>query len=683
MKGRNNELTKEKEPNYIIISKQGINSSKKNRSFITLKGGDKSLTLNINTSLDNNINQQRIIQTITNIRKHFKDINSNKSSSKNKIGKYKTIDFNENVGEDTNNEKNRENTIVYNNKENEKEKGDDTQVNIKDNKELSSIIIEEENKLSDNCNNNIIEIEDNFVTSLNKKSVRTQLNKKDRQKSIQQSDRAEISKLNSESDNVTEFDNKIKALVKFRYDSSHAIKGDINEKEEIENELIDNDKELITVVNKNKNEEKEEKIAFKQDIIIKNNFLDEEKNDKNKNNNKEENKIVNNKNILIDISKDNKLSNDGSIANENVSENKNLIPMIVPNNTKNNKIQILENKEKTPSKKKKSKPISIIGKGIKNSIQLSSNRELLKNSTSIKDENNRTSFYKTMQFIQKNCFICEKSFYLSKLYCADCGIHFLCRKCLKSYYEEYIENKNNSKILKCPFTQCDKQINYEIIKNIISEGHQKIYELNKNKDKGGGCININNLIYNKFKLGTQNKDNNLKMYSEKHVLDISSNMNFFMFKKSKDIFCPKCLNPNLFSKTNNYFIKCLYCGHKICKYCLKEYTSRHLDLKVEGYCKVYFRRDEDIIEKNNYILIYLLQLFFVIAMYLFTFSGAFFFFYDKFKVMFRLNNKRKNLIFYIKKVVIIINCIIFLVISCPFIVVCYPFFPLIIALFDF
>ena len=292
MKGRNNELTKEKEPNYIIISKQGINSSKKNRSFITLKGGDKSLTLNINTSLDNNINQQRIIQTITNIRKHFKDINSNKSSSKNKIGKYKTIDFNENVGEDTNNEKNRENTIVYNNKENEKEKGDDTQVNIKDNKELSSIIIEEENKLSDNCNNNIIEIEDNFVTSLNKKSVRTQLNKKDRQKSIQQSDRAEISKLNSESDNVTEFDNKIKALVKFRYDSSHAIKGDINEKEEIENELIDNDKELITVVNKNKNEEKEEKIAFKQDIIIKNNFLDEEKNDMNKNNNKEENTVI-------------------------------------------------------------------------------------------------------------------------------------------------------------------------------------------------------------------------------------------------------------------------------------------------------------------------------------------------------------------------------------------------------
>ena len=683
MKGKNNELIKEKEPNYVIISKQGINASKRNRSFLTLKGVDKSLTININTSLDNNINQQRIIQTISNIRKHIKDMNSNKSSTKNKIAKYRNIDFNEELGENTNVDKNGENTLDYNNKENEKEKGDDTQVNIKDNKELSSIIIEDENKLSDNYNKNIKEIEDNFMTSLNKKSVRTQLNRKDRQKSIQQSDRAEISKLNSESDNVTEFDNKIKTLVKFRYDSSHAIKGDINEKEEIENELIDNDKELITVVNKNKNEEKEEKIIFKQDIIKKNNFLDEEKNDKNNNNNKEENNIDNNKNNLIDISKDNKLSNDGSIANENVSENKNLIPIIIPNNTKKNQIQPLENKEKTQSKKKKSKPISIIGKGIKHSTQLSSNRELLKNSSSLNEENNKTSFYKTMQFVQKNCFICEKSFYLSKLYCSDCGIHFLCRKCLKSYYEEYIENKNNSKILKCPFTKCDKQINYEIIKNIISEGHQKIYELNKNKDNGGGGNHINDLIYNNFKLGSQNNDNNLKMYSEKHVLDISSNMNFFMFKKSKDIFCPKCLNPNLFSKTNNYFIKCLYCGHKICKYCLKEYTNKHLDLKVEGYCKVYFRRDEDIIVNNNYILIYLLQLFFVIAMYLFTYSGAFFFFYEKLKVMFRLNNKRKNFFFYIKKIIIIISCIIFIVISCPFILVCYPFFPLIIALCDF
>ena len=54
-------------------------------------------------------------------------------------------------------------------------------------------------------------------------------------------------------------------------------------------------------------------------------------------------------------------------------------------------------------------------------------------------------------------------------------------------------------------------------------------------------------------------NNNAKKYTEKHVLDINSNMNFFMYKKSKDIFCPKCLNPNLFSKTNlNEGIKIKY-----------------------------------------------------------------------------------------------------------------------------
>ena len=68
------------------------------------------------------------------------------------------------------------------------------------------------------CNYRINAVkEENFVSSINKKSVRTQFNKKDRQKSIQQSDKAEISKVNSESDNITEFDNKLKNSIKFRY----------------------------------------------------------------------------------------------------------------------------------------------------------------------------------------------------------------------------------------------------------------------------------------------------------------------------------------------------------------------------------------------------------------------------------------------------------------------------------
>ena len=79
--------------------------------------------------------------------------------------------------------------------------------------------------MTENYNENMkkIEIESNFVTNFNDKSIRTQLNKKEKQKSVQQSDKAEISKVNSESDNVTELDNKLKNIMKFRYDSGYLV----------------------------------------------------------------------------------------------------------------------------------------------------------------------------------------------------------------------------------------------------------------------------------------------------------------------------------------------------------------------------------------------------------------------------------------------------------------------------
>ena len=525
---------------------------------------------------------------------------------------------------------------------------------------------------------NLKDIEKNFVSSsLNKKSTRTQFKKERQQKLMQQSDKAEISKVNSESDNVTEFDNKIKLLVKFRYDNGQSIKGDINEKEELENELIDNEKDMITVLNnnnKNFNEFKEEKLIYNKDTLTmkKNNYLNNliEKNEKfeviNNDNNNSEEKKENNKINLIDISKDNKISNEGLIGNDNISENKKLMPMI-PNIVKANNLGDINNKEKKQNKKINT--ISIIKKQIQKKVENSnlsnsSNRELLKNNKAI---------FRSMQLIQKNCFICEREFYLSKLYCANCGIHSICRRCLKSYYEDYIENKNNSKILKCPNTLCDKTINYEILKTIISERHQQIYEKEKDEKK--------DLIYNKNEI--KHNDNNIKIYSEKHVLDICSNMKFFMFKKKENIFCPKCLNPNLFSKTNTHFIKCLNCNYKVCKYCLKEFTEKHLDIKVGGYCKIYFRKDIEDYGQNNQFLFYLLQLLFVIAMYLLAYCGTYLFFYEIFKIKFRLNSHKKNFYYYIKKVIIITFSIILFIISCPFIFVCFPFFPVIIALFDF
>ena len=250
---------KERETNFIIISKQGMNSPKNNRNLLTLKEGEYSLKINLSNSNDNKIDQQKILQTISDIRNHFKDRKNRKSLVLSKAKEKNSVN--------ENNKRNQNNLIIdeknktyANNEHNlklyyEKENCEDTQINIKINKEFSSIIIADENKLSE-IDNKENEIEDNFASSINKKSIRTQINKKDRQKSIQQSDRAEISKVNSESDNVTDFDFK-NNKVKTKYSNIHLIKSDINEKEEIENELIDNDKDIMTELNKN--EEKEEK----------------------------------------------------------------------------------------------------------------------------------------------------------------------------------------------------------------------------------------------------------------------------------------------------------------------------------------------------------------------------------------------------------------------------------------
>ena len=676
----------EKEPNIIIITKPGINSTKNNHSYLTLKKGEYILSIDIDNSINSKLNKQKIFQTLSDLRSHLEDKTIKRNSIKNRLIKHHI---------------NSNNTIKGAKDIKLKEKiinNDDTRINNK-NKEFPSIIITNEDKLSENKKNieskkaeNLKEIEENFTSSINKKSIKTQLNKKDKQKSIQQSDRAEISKANSDSDNVTEYDNKIKMIVKYRLDNGQSIKCDINEIEEFENELIDNDKDIITVLNNNnnnnknnnkKNNDKEEKIIFKQDTISikKNNFLDDEKNEKldNKNDN---NKIIskdsdkeNNKNNLIEISKDNKISNDNSIVNDNISEHKKLMPLIPEGIVKKNNLG--ENNEAIQSSYIKAKPITIVNK---KNLKKTVNSNLISSNRDLKVNESTRVYYKPMQMTQKNCYICEKPFYLSKLFCADCCIHFLCRKCIKNYYEDYIENKNNTKILKCPNTKCDKLIDYEILKTIISENHQRLYELDKSENK---ALCKNNGIYNSMKLSLVKDDkNNAKKYTEKHVLDINSNMNFFMYKKSKDIFCPKCLNPNLFSKTNNHFIKCLNCDYKICKYCLKEYTLRHLDMKIEGYCKVHYRSDEKNEDEKNIFFIYFLQLFFVISMYILTYCGSYLFFYNNFKAIFGLNNKNKNCSYFIKKFLNVLFSSILFLITCPFIIILYPFFPAVIASFD-
>ena len=739
------------EINYIVISKKGLNSTKNqkgsNMSQLTLKEGEQSVKINLNSSVDNKISKKNILQTITNYRKkiiqlqknknnknqHFKTAtkeNNRKRYRKNtlieekNINSYNSVDAMNDINRiDKNDLSNSNNEIKTYEKNSIEEKinPEDTQIIVKNNN--NSLVIENK-KENANAKN---EMEEHFVSSINKKSVKTlQIKKelKELQKSKQISDKAEISKVNSESDNYTEFDLKMKSSMKLKkindnnsnYNVNGIIPGsNINEKEEFENELIENNKDIMTIIDNNdtkhgeastkRNIDNNESIKNLNNLIIRNNYL-------NKNsNNIDYTSIIENSGVndLIDKSSNKKdISNTlknksdnindtnrhlkSNLIEDNISENKKLIPVIPILKKHNNKtLTDLATKEEGNDNQNKKKVSIIIKDNQKNSIPSSINNELLLSQNIIRNppamtqlkhmtksldnsQNNNKVFFSTYQSIQKDCYICEKTFFFIKLYYAECNRHFLCRKCLKSYYEEYLERKNFSKILKCPCAQCDKKIDYEnVVKEIISETHQKIYENHmedkefNERDKDGDCT----------------LDSNIKLYTKRHVLDVNNNKNVFMFKKTKDRYCPRCLMPYLFSKTNNNFIKCLFCNFKICKYCLKEYTSGHLNIQSEDHCKIRFRRGLDEQEQKNCFIKYLIEAFFVIVSYILLFPGTFLSLSNAFNICLCLNKKEKSVIYYIKYILGWVLCVIFFIICCPFIIIIYSIFPVIAAIFDY
>ena len=740
--------------NYIIISKQGYNTAKHNRgnnlSLLTIKDGERSIKINLNTSHNNKITKSNILQTITDYRNNMSIMQKNKKNSKphhktyikeniklleekiisnyNKVDdmtdniyKIERINLSKNISENDNKIDKNEKTSEMNSN-NENQIHEDTHIIINNN--INSF--GNENKKNKEQKEN--EMEENLVSSINKKSVKTLQFIKDLQKSKQISDKAEISKINSESDNFTELDYKLKSSMKLKKMNNESdgnffmngiIGANINEKEELENEIIDGGKDLITVLNNNNNSMKNVELSkgnennynkniaqkknnyftkkessIDKNYIIENSYgeedlIDENESKRDNNNNKEKDNL-NNQIEKIDINNNKKLEKN-NLIDEDTSERKNLVPIIPilkKNSFKNIKMQQnkdIELNENTTKKKQVSineanRNLIISSNASKNLFinEKNAQNSLLNNNPSVNENNSNNSrtFYKSFQSIQRDCYICEKSFYYIKLFCAECNMHYLCRKCLKNYYEEYIEKPNFSKILKCPCAKCDKTINYEkIVKDIISVTHQQIYE--KNDEKwGGGYDDIEEEGGGIF-------EKNLTLYTKRHVLDVNNNKNIYMYKKSKDRYCPKCLKPYLFTKANNNFIKCLYCDLKICKFCLKEFTPKHFNLQAENHCKIRFRRGLDEPEKYNAFVKFLIELFFVIVSYILLFPGTFLSLLNIFNKCFRINKKNKNSSYYIKLIFCWIFCGLFFIISIPFIIIIYSMFPAFFAIFDY
>ena len=237
-------------------------------------------------------------------------------------------------------------------------------------------------------------------------------------------------------------------------------------------------------------------------------------------------------------------------------------------------------------------------------------KELTRNSTLNIDRRNSTSLITSIVNIlhstksqltdnsQKSspydkCLICERTFSIINLCCSQCNTHFFCRKCLNNYCRGLIEK--GIKRMKCPITKCNFDIYQEFLKSILSEDYFSLLCKNsksiKSEEKSISSVNMSGNKYEIFnkKIKHNLKDKKMRLYSNKHVIDVNSNIMFYNIRKYKDEYCSKCGEPSLFCKTTTFFHKCLNCGYKCCKYCNKTFTNYHLVINDHRHCKVYYR----------------------------------------------------------------------------------------------
>ena len=292
------------------------------------------------------------------------------------------------------------------------------------------------------------------------------------------------------------------------------------------------------------------------------------------------------------------------------------------------------------------------------------------------------------------CLICERKFSVMNLCCSECNIHFFCRKCLKYYCRELIEK--GIKKMKCPITNCNYNIYEQFLKSVLSKEYRQLLlkKLNPLKSEEKTTVVENDISRNKYKIfntkikhSSEDKSTNIRLYNNKHVIDVNSNMMLYKVRKYKNEYCPNCHEPTLFCKIDTIFHKCLNCGFKVCKYCNKEYTKTHLIINYPGHCKVYYKKKEDIEIKRNNGTRFLIQLLYTLSMFYIIFAFCYLSIYNFFKEILKITKNNKSniilLIFWrIKDILNIIISIILFVTIFPFLFIWTPFFPVIISLID-
>ena len=652
-----------KSSKIIKVSKDRVESAKNRVNYITLKFGD----LDVTSQIKNDLNKKKINKVVSNmekkilinsksygridrdpnenLRSYLKEINVKTSNKKNKSviksnakkkNNYNIVDSNRNLKTS----ENENNNNIYDN------------INLDDAyKKYKIKIVDEKKEESNDDNINNEEKLINLVKNINEVNNSRNIGNNEEGKFMENLKSEEEKKyiISGSSNNIVknntflnkqfsdkpvnciseeEVDSKNKILVsKLEIDSGN-IKLIKNERENSHKLLSTENDELIKgLENKNNIIDSE---SSKTNKLIDDNSEFQSENDIDK-------KKENNNNEIIKIN--NKL--DGK--NENNSNDNNI------------KLEELKIKGKEDKEEKKEKKQNI--------------KKYKANSQSI---NKKYEDYRTYRkILYKKCSICDNNFPLHKIFVPSCTIHYLCRICLKYYYEDLIEN--GIKDLKCPFIKCKKPFESIDLKYIISSHHLNLLK----KDNSNLIDKSKDLYCNKKK--EIDDEGITNRYCKKNFIDINTNKKLYNYKNSKGVVCSNCNNESLFSKTNTHFLKCLYCQCKKCKYCLKNFDDDHMDINSPNHCKVYYRYERKDLNNSGFCLRLCLQLFFVIACYFLCFASTFIRIRNVFYFIFRAKTTG-NIMLYIFAYFF---TVFFFIIIIPFFIVFYPYFPCIISSTDY
>ena len=278
------------------------------------------------------------------------------------------------------------------------------------------------------------------------------------------------------------------------------------------------------------------------------------------------------------------------------------------------------------------------------------------------------------------CFFCEQIYKENEIsQLITCG-HKFCNKCGENFYYDLINNGYNNHKFKCPLFKCQKEISYNIIEKLLSSKNFDTLRINQMKDKEDNEITKRNFLFKEKEINIDNKNEynySIKKRNElnndnRNVLEINNlKSDYIFYLKNKTIFklCPKCGHNSLYRKPSNYFLKCLYCKNKFCKFCTKLLTDNHFDTDNYQRCKIFFRIND--YTKKKFHIRFIYQIFLMIAGYLFLMS----FFVTKMKYIYK--NKYKHKYCIIQRIIIYSIYFLFCIIYLPIIIILIPYFPII------